>query len=485
MKVLSTGKEARTLVKKGIDLVANCVKTTLGSSGRNAILGRLSMNPMITNDGVTIAQYLESENEIEQLGVQLAQEVSRLTEISAGDGTTTATVLLQAIVDMGIVKIDDISLLKKVNSIQLRVDIDKACKEIVAELEKMAKQITSRKDIYKVARIAVENDDLANLITEIFDTIGKDGIITVEEGTFETTSEIVTGLQVDSGLLSPLFLDTGNELTIKKPKVLVFDGLFNNVSLILPLIKKLSYDKIGELVIFARDFSKEVIDIFIKAKITGDFIVIPIKATNPEGYQEKDVASLLGTVICGKDDSFITGTCDKIVIDKDKTLFIGGMKPNAQNRLDELKKELTKTTSEYDKNRLQRRISALSGGVAVIRVGAPSQSEREYLKAKLDDAVLATKYAMQEGVVAGGGLALKIIAEKFPKNILAECIKAPYNQIQENAGGLEIGKDIIDPLRVTKSALINACSVAGMVITTEVASNYGRITPKQNSNLDA
>lgn len=473
-KIIKTGKEARMCIKKGIDLSVDCIKTTLGPNGRNAILGRQSMTPQITNDGVTIAQQIQSEDEIEELGVQLVKEVSRLTEISAGDGTTTASVLFQAIVDMGLTKIDDDqSLLKRVNAVKLKAEIDEACACIVSELEKSAKSISTKKEIKKVAKISVENERLAEIIAEIFSQIGKDGIITVEEGAFETEYSVVAGMEIGSGLLSPHF----EEVTLKNPKILVHDGIVNNIEVLIPTIEAISKEGGKDLVVFARDFSKEIIDILVKNKITGIFNVIPVKATNVEGYQEKDLSALLGSSY---------GTCEKFVQDKDKTLFIGGKKP--QNRIEELEKEKTKVTSEYDKNRLQKRISALSGGVAVIKVGAPSQSEREYWKAKLDDAVLATKYAMQEGVVAGGGVALNEVAKKLPKNILTECIKAPYNQIQENAGGsLEIGKDVIDPLKVTKSALINACSVAGMVLTTEIAvtNKHERPTETKTGSIDA
>ena len=478
MKIIKLNKEARKLIQQGINLSADCIKTTLGPDGRNAILGRVSMTPLITNDGVTIAQQIESEDEIENLGCELVKEVSRLSELKAGDGTTTATVLLQAIVNKCIAMLDDEeTFLKKKNPVKMRLEIEKACDEIVKYLESVAVPVVTKEEIYKVAKVSVEIEELAQIITEIFHKIGKDGAITVEEGTYKTEYEVVTGMEIGSGLLSPLFANKDDIYEITNPKVLVLKNKVEKVEELFSVADKVDKDGHNDVVVFARDFSKEVIESLAKIKVVENFTVLPIKSTIPDKtYQQEDLADLLGTTAFGDDEklpeNFLVselGTCGKITVTREKTTFIDG-NGNTENRVKALKKELDKETSEYNKEKLQKRISALSGGVAVIRVGAESQSEREYLRLKLDDAVLATKYAMQEGVVKGGGLALTEAADKLKESILTEAIKAPFNQIQANSGGfLEIGEAVVDPLKVTKTALLNACSVAGMIITTEVA----------------
>lgn len=483
MKIIKVNKEARKLIQEGINLSADCIKSTLGPDGRNAILGRVSMTPLITNDGVTIAQQIESEDEIVNLGCQMVKEVSRLSELKAGDGTTTATVLLQAIVNECINKLDNKeTLLNRENPVKMRLEIEKACGEIVKYLESVAAPVVTKEEIYKVAKVSVEIEELAQIITEIFSKIGKDGIISVEEGTYKTEYEVVTGIEIGSGLLSPLFANKDDIYELENPKILVLKNTVENIDDIANVVDKVAKEGHNDLIVFAKDFNKDLIETLAKIKVTGEFSVIPLKATIPDKtYQQEDLADLLGTTAFGGEeklpDNLLVselGRCSKIIVTHEKATFIGGY-GNTENRVNTLKKELEKEFSEYNKEKLQKRISALSGGVAVIRVGAESQSEREYLKLKLDDAVLATKYAMQEGVVKGGGLALTDASDKLNKNILSEAIKAPYKQIQANSGGLEIGDEIIDPLKVTKTALQNACSVAGMILTTEVA-----ITNKNN-----
>lgn len=477
MKIIKVNKDARKLIQQGINLSADCIKTTLGPDGRNAILERVSMTPLITNDGVTIAQQIESEDETVNLGCQLVKEVSRLSELKAGDGTTTAVVLLQAIVNECINRLDNKeTLLKKENPVKMRLEIERACAEIVKHLESVAVPVESREEIYKVAKVSVEIDELAQIITDIFVQIGKDGIITVEEGTYKTEYEVVTGIEIGSGLLSPLFANKEEIYELEQPKILVLKNTVNKLEDIADVVDKVSKEGFNDLIVFAKDFSKDIIETLAKIKVTGEFTVIPLKATIPDKtFQQEDLADLLGTTAFGDEEKIPNnllvaelGTCKKIIVTHEKATFVGG-NGDTKNRVKTLKKELDKETLEYNKEKLQKRISALSGGVAVIRVGAESQSEREYLRLKLDDAVIATKYAMQEGVVKGGGVALTKASEKLNKSILSEVIKAPFNQIQTNSGGLEIGEEVVDPLRVTKTALQNACSVAGMVITTEVA----------------
>jgi chaperonin GroEL len=369
MKIILKGKDARASIRNGINLVADCVKITLGPNGRNAILGRISQTPLITNDGVTIADYVEVENETEQLGVKLVKEVSRLTETSSGDGTTTATVLLQALVNKCIDLIDnDESLLKskRVNPLQIRKEITDACETIVAELKKQAKPITTKEEIRKVAKVSVENDELAELLADIFFSIGKDGVIVVEEGTTKTTHEVVKGLELPSGIISEYITTSDGEFKIENPKILVTTEKISKIDTILPILELLSLKGILKLVIVAKDFDDAVIKIIEKNHIGDVFTILPVKVTDlSKKYQQEDIASLTGAkVVTFKEPVNIEdlGTCESITANKDKTMFIGGNID--EEYVKKLKKELNKATSDFDKEGIERRVSSLSGGIA-------------------------------------------------------------------------------------------------------------------------
>lgn len=485
-KIILTGKQARSALREGVNLASDCVKLTIGPDGRNAILGRRSTSPFITNDGVTIAGYVFADKEEVQLGVDMVKEVSRLTEKEAGDGTSTATVLLQALVNKCLDKIDDEDIIvNKVNPIKLRNEINSACATIVDELRKSATPISSREDIYKVAKVSVEDESLANLITDIFMVIGKDGVIIVEEGSYRTEHEIVRGLEIGSGLVSEHLETYDGVCELKEPYILVTTERIVDINQILPAVTLVAEKGIAEIVIFANGYDEKILKSMIKNKIAGSFTILPVQCTDiSKKYQHEDIASLTGAKVFEKlEDIKIEdlGRCEMVSTTKDKTMIVGGKGDDGYVNL--LKEEQVKMTSEFDKESIGRRISSLTGGIALIKVGAPSQTEKEYLKLKVDDAVLATKYAMQEGVVRGGGLALAFISESLPTNILTDVILAPYEQIQKNSGGLIIGEDVIDPVKVTISALMNACSVGGTIITTDIAianKNEKSITEEEN-----
>lgn len=479
-KIIKLGNEARISLKAGIDKVADAVKVTLGPSGRNAILGHPFQTPEITNDGVSIAQEIYLDDEIEQLGADKIKEICKGTDDKAGDGTTTATVLAQAIMKTGFEKLDTTEFTKSQNNpIQIKNEIMVACETICKELTKIAKPISTLEDIKQVAFVSVESKEIAQVIAEMFEKIGKDGVVTVEDGYLELESEVVDGLELEAGLTSDVFFTTEDKKCIlEKAPILVTNQKIETIEQIKYLTQKINAES-GEknLVIIADDFSRDLLQAFAMAKLQGVFNVIAIKPPY-FGKKEKmqDVAIMVGATFIDKEVTNVKdvelvnlGSAKKIIVDKDKTVILGA-KGDTKARLKELKDELKTVKNKFDQEQLKKRIAKLSGGIGVIRVGGESETERGYLKKKIEDAVNATKYALQEGVVRGGGLALKTIAEKLPKNILTEAIKAPYNQIQENAGGdLEIGEDIIDPVKTTKTALRAACSVAGLILTTEVA----------------
>lgn len=479
-KIIKTGKDARESLKRGIDKVADCVRLTLGPSGRNAIIGKKFESPEITNDGISVAKAIVLEDEIENLGAEKVKEVGKLTDDSVGDGTTTATVLLQAIMNEGFSRLEtDNSLIKKrVDPIAVKKEIDEACVLVVAELKKLAKPIKTKKELEQVAFVSVESKSTAKIIADLFDKIGKDGVVRVEDGFQEIDSEVVEGMEIGTGYYAPYMANTEDrELVLSNAKVLITNTEINKISQLEPVIAKLHEKGIKELIIVAEGISKEVQDILVVNKLKGIFTVHAIRPTwftLKDRYE--DLAVRFGGMFFDKDKSLFTeaveltdlGTVTKLVATKDKTLLIGGS-GNTAPRVKQLKAEM-KNVGEFDKKKLEERIASLSGGIGIIRVGSSSDTERGYWKKKIIDAVGATKAAMDEGVVKGGGVTLKNISEKLPKSILTEALKAPYNQIIHNVGfPIEVGDDIIDPVKITRTALQNACSLAGMVLTTEVA----------------
>jgi len=478
MKIIRTGHEARTSLKRGLDMVADAVKVTLGPSGRNAILGRKFLTPQITNDGVTVAKYVQSDDEIEQLGVEKAREVSQATDDNVQDGTTTATVLLQAIFEEGYKRlVPENSIIKKnKDPIAIKNEIEKACAEAVLELNSLGRVVSTKEEIEQVAFVSVENREIAQKIAEIYDALGQDGVVTIEDGAEEIEIEIVKGVELKIGTPTNMG-DEKKELTINKAHLLFTNTTVERVEQVQSIAGKLAEKGFTELVIIAPGFSKEILADFVVSKLKGTFTIVALKPpfwTNKERLE--DIALKFGGLFFDAEKGYAIETADiqhlgvaKVVMDKERTLLIGGT-GDVSARIVGLKAELKKTKGALEKSKIEERISVLNGGIGIIRVGAKTESVKEYLKMKVIDAVGAAKAALQEGVVHGGGLALKSVAEKLSPTILTEALKAPYNQIQKNVGHeLLIGENIVDPLKVTRTALQNACSLAGILLTTEIA----------------
>lgn len=478
MKIIKTGQDARDALKRGIDLVAKCVSVTLGPSGRNAVLGRQSVTPIITNDGVTIAHSIDVEDEIEQQGVMIVKESAQLTDLNAGDGTTTTTVLLKAITDALFEKIkDDGSLVRtKIDTIKLKKEVDAACEKVVESLWKMAKPITE-KDIYDVAIVSCEYPWMAKLLVEVFSKIGVDGYVIVEEAN-KTSFKVFNGIEINSGYPSEYFINNDNrECVIENPNIIV-TGKELGIGELMPLINEMQNKGVDNLIVVAPNFSQDILNRFIATKVKTGISLIAVKQpVFGKNDPLLDIACLVNAVFIDdvniKDISWnMVGNAEKIILNESKTMIIGGS-GDTKDRVKMLKDKIDESDSEFDKDELRKRIAFLSGGVAVIKVGAESQFEKTYFKLKIEDAINAVQSALKDGVVKGGGLALKEVSETLPENILTKPILAPYLQIQENSGGnLDIPDTVVDPVKTTVSAIKSACSLAGMLITTEVAVAY-------------
>lgn len=481
MKIIKIGQEARDSLKRGIDLVARCVAPTLGPAGRNAVLGRQNVTPIITNDGVTIAHSIEAEDEIEQNGVMIVRESAQLTDTNAGDGTTTTTVLLKAITDTLFDKIkdDDLLISNKTNVIELKKDVDTWCARVCEELRKQAKPIT-KEDIYNVALVSAEYNWIAKIVTEIYSQIGTSGYVEIQESQ-NTSYEVLKGIEVSSGYPSEYYINNNKrECVIHSPNILVTNRSLS-IQDILPLIESMSKLEEDNIVIFAPEFSEDLTRRLIATKAKSQEVcLIPIKLQEyGKTDKSRDIASLTNAQFIDKDITQplvwgMLGKAEKAVITDTKTMIMGGSGDTTQ-RVTELKDIMAKTDSVFDKDVLEKRIAYLSGGIAIVKVGAESQFEKTYFKLKFEDAINAVKSALEEGVVKGGGLALKEISESLEPNILTKALKSPYQQIQDNAGGnLAILDTVVDPVKTTISALKSACSLAGTLITTEVAVAYKR-----------
>ena len=510
---------ARDGLKRGVDALANAVKVTLGPKGRNVIIGKSFGGPQITKDGVTVAKEIELEDPLENMGAQMVKEVASKTNDLAGDGTTTATVLAQAIVKEGLKNVA-----AGANPMDLKAGIDKAVAAITANLNKQAKKVNNSSGMIKqVASISANNDGLiGNLISEAFGKVGKEGVITVEEskGT-ETYVDVVEGMQFDRGYLSPYFVTDSEKMQteMENPMILLYDKKVSTMKDLLPILEPVAQQG-KSLLIIAEDVDGEALATLVVNKLRGSLKIAAVKAP---GFGDRrkamleDIAILTGGTVISEELGFtlenatleMLGTAETVTIDKDNTTIVkgAGNKNDIKARVNQIKAQIETTTSDYDKEKLQERLAKLAGGVAVLYVGAASEVEMKEKKDRVDDALNATRAAVEEGIVAGGGVALvraisvleKLSAdsldEKTGINIVAKAIEAPLRTIVENAGGegsvvinkvLEgknnFGYDaksdkyvdmlkagIIDPKKVTRVALENAASVAGMILTTECA----------------
>ena len=511
--------EARDSIKRGVNALADAVKVTLGPRGRNVIIGKSFGGPQITKDGVTVAKEIELEDPLENMGAQMVKEVASKTNDLAGDGTTTATVLAQAIVKEGLKNVA-----AGANPMDLKAGIDKAVAAITANLNKQAKKVSNSSGMIKqVASISANNDGLiGNLISEAFGKVGKEGVITVEEskGT-ETYVDVVEGMQFDRGYLSPYFVTDSEKMQteMENPMILLYDKKVSTMKDLLPILEPVAQQG-KSLLIIAEDVDGEALATLVVNKLRGSLKIAAVKAP---GFGDRrkamleDIAILTGGTVISEELGFtlenatleMLGTAETVTIDKDNTTIVkgAGNKNDIKARVNQIKAQIETTTSDYDKEKLQERLAKLAGGVAVLYVGAASEVEMKEKKDRVDDALNATRAAVEEGIVAGGGVALvraisvleKLNAdsldEKTGINIVAKAIEAPLRTIVENAGGegsvvinkvLEgknnFGYDaksdkyvdmlkagIIDPKKVTRVALENAASVAGMILTTECA----------------
>jgi chaperonin GroEL len=509
--------EARDQLKKGVDTLANAVKVTLGPKGRNVAIDKKYGAPGITKDGVTVAKEVELENPIENMGAQLLKNVASKTADIAGDGTTTATVLAQAIINSGFKHVA-----AGANPMDLKRGVDKAVTAVVENLRKLSVEVgDDNKKIEQVATISANNDQfIGNLIAEAMGKVKKEGVITVEEakGT-ETTVEVVEGMQFDRGYISPYFVtDTDKmEAVLENPYILIYDKKISTMKDLLPILEK-SVQSGRPLLIIAEDVDGEALATLVVNKIRGSLRIAAVKAP---GFGDRrkamleDIAILTGGQLISEErgyklenaDLSYLGTAEKITIDKDNTTLVGGAgnKSDIAARVNQIKAQIENTTSDYDREKLQERLAKLAGGVAVLYVGAATEVEMKEKKDRVDDALHATRAAVEEGIVPGGGVAyVRCIAalesmkglnedETFGINIVKRALEEPLRQIVANAGGegsivvqkVKEGKDdfgynartevyenllaagVIDPTKVTRVALENAASIAGMLLTTE------------------
>jgi len=511
--------DARDGLKRGVDALANAVKVTLGPKGRNVIISKSFGAPVVTKDGVTVAKEIELADPLENMGAQMVKEVASKTNDLAGDGTTTATVLAQAIVKEGLKNVA-----AGANPMDLKRGIDKAVEAIVEDLAKQAQKVGDSSDkIKQVASISANNDEtIGELIAKAFGKVGKEGVITVEEakGT-DTYVDVVEGMQFDRGYLSPYFVTDSEKMVseLENPYILLFDKKISSMKDILPVLEPVAQSG-KPLLIIAEDVDGEALATLVVNKLRGSLKIAAVKAP---GFGDRrkamleDIAILTGGTVISEERGFslenasldLLGTCEKISIDKDNTTIVNGagVAKDIKARVNQIKAQIESTTSDYDKEKLQERLAKLAGGVAVLYVGAASEVEMKEKKDRVDDALHATRAAVEEGIVAGGGVALvrakAVLAKLKGENadeetgmqIVARAIEAPLRTIVENAGGegsvvvskvlegkghfgydakAEVYTDmmkagIIDPKKVTRVALENAASVAGMILTTECA----------------
>lgn len=525
-KQIIFNNDARQALRRGVDKVANAVKITIGPKGKNVVIDKGYGAPIITNDGVSIAKEIVLSDKMENMGAEIVKDVAGKANDMAGDGTTTAVVLTQAIVDEGFKRIA-----LGVNAMGVRTGIEYATKAVVAELLKMAKPIKNRNEIVQVATISAESAEFGEIIADAIDKVGKDGVVTVEESqSFNVESEVVEGMQFEKGYVS-LYMVTNTErmeAEYEDAMILITDKKISSIKDILPLLEKIAGTGRKELVIIAEDVDGDALSTLVVNKIRGSFSALALKAP---GFGERrkemleDIAVMTGGKVISEEVGLklenatmdMLGRARKVVSTKDMTTIVGGKgkKQNIEARVAQIKAQISNTESSFDKEKLQERLGKLSGGVAVIKVGAATEADMKYKKLKIEDAVEATKAAIEEGVVAGGGTALiramAKVSEKGVKSpsediknefdagvsVLLSSLLSPLRQIAINCGkddGLVIvdkiknGKDnegydankdkivkdmiaagIIDPVKVTRTALEHAASAAAILLTTEVA----------------
>ena len=516
-KMLSYGEEARQALERGVDKLANTVKVTLGPKGRNVVLWRAYGTPLVTNDGVTIAKEIELEDPFENMGAQMVKEVSTKTNDVAGDGTTTATLLAQAIIHEGLK-----NLVAGANPVVMNKGMAKATKVAVETIQKNSQPVNGSEDIARVGTVSSGDEKIGTLIAEAMEKVGSDGVITVEESkTAETYSEVVEGMQIDRGFLSPYMVtDTEKmEAVLDDPLILLTDKKISNIQEIIPILEQVIQSG-KKLLIMAEDVEGEALSTLLVNKLRGTLNVLCVKAPGFGDRRKEmlqDIAILTGATVISSDYGLELhntsmehlGTARQVKAGKETTIIVdGGGAPEAiKERTQMIRNEFERSTSEYDREKLQERLARLAGGVAVIRVGAATETKMKEKKLRIEDALNATRAAVEEGIVAGGGTAYvnaipeieKLVDsvegdEKTGVQIIARALTAPLRQIATNAGldasvilekvknsgevgyGFDAYKEvycdmisngIVDPTKVTRSALENAASISAMLLTTE------------------
>ncbi len=518
-------QDLRSALKRGVDVVAGAVRVTLGPKGRNVALSKSWGGPTITNDGVSIAKEITLADKFEDMGASIVKEVATKTNDKAGDGTTTAVVLTQAIIHEGLKRTA-----LGANGMMVRRGIEAAAKDAVDELKKMSREVKGKNDVRQVATISAESEELGKTIADIVEKVGKDGVVTVEEShSFGIESDFVEGMEFDKGYVSAYMVTNAErmEAEVKDAPILITDKKISTIKDILPLLEKVAQTGKKDLVIIADDVDGEALATFVVNKLRGAFNVLAVKAP---GYGDRkkemlaDIAITVGGTVISEDlgiklenaDLGMLGRAQRVVATKESTVIVGGKgkKSEIEDRVAQLRTLAENSDSKFDKEKLQERIAKLSGGVAVIRVGAATETEMKYLKDKIEDAVNATKAAIAEGIVTGGGSALAKVGAKLAKKIdenahdeysvgyriLVTALSAPLLQIAKNAGredGAVVLKDVVkkggnfgfnaaaeseeesivdmyeagilDPVKVTRSCVENAASAAAVLLTTEAA----------------
>ena len=515
-KIIKFNEDARKALEVGVDTLADAVKITLGPKGRNVVLDRGFGAPMITNDGVTIAKEIELKDPIENLGAQIVKEVATKSNDVAGDGTTTATVLAQALIKEGLKMVAS-----GANPVFIRRGMELASKKVIEELTKRAKKVESNEEIAQVGAISAGDVEIGQLIAQAMEKVGESGVITVEEArSLDTTLEVVEGMQFDNGYLSPYMVSDSERMVVEmdNPFVLITDKKIANMKELLPILEK-TVELGRPMLIIAEDVEGEALATLVVNKLRGTLNIAAVKAPafgDRRKAMLQDIAILTGGEVISEEKGIKLETADinflgqakKVRITKDNTVIVDGLgeKDEIQARIGQIKNSIAETTSDYDREKLQERLAKLSGGVAVIKVGAATETEMKEKKLRIEDALNATKAAVEEGIVAGGGTILIQIAkdiedfklegeEGLGVEIVKKALSAPLRQIVINAGidagvviekvrnsengiGFDAAKEeyvdmvkagIIDPAKVTRSAIQNAVSVSSVLLTTEVA----------------
>jgi len=515
-KQLKFYDDAMKAIKKGVDQLADAVKITLGPRGRYVVLDKKFGSPTVTNDGVTVAKDIELEEPFENMGAELVKEVASKTNDVAGDGTTTATILAQIIISEGLRNIT-----AGANPIHIKRGIEKAVDAVIKEIKKQAKQVKTKEEIAQIASIAANNKEIGDLIADAMDKVGKDGVITVEEGkSAETTLDVVEGMQFDRGYISPYFITDAErmEAVLEEPYIVITDKKLSAMADFLPLLEKVAQTGKSFLLV-AEDVEGEALATLVVNKLRGTLKCTAVKAPGFGDRRKEmlqDIAVLTGGQVISEELGIkldkvgldMLGQCKRVTVDKENTTIVGGAgeKKEIEKRIGQIRRQIEETTSDYDKEKLQERLAKLVGGVAVVNVGAATETEMKTKKFKVEDAMHATRAGVEEGIIPGGGVLLLRAQEILEKmkatdadeqtgiNIVRRALEEPIRQIAENAGlegSVVVGKvramecnhglnaetgeyvdmvkaGIVDPAKVVRCALQNAASIAGLLLTTDV-----------------